>query len=138
MTAYSSVKGAKTVKEISNWGFIRCPPASAAQFFHAERGASLAVLMGVNEYDVNFLVDPGLGNAVYSQRLKHILTESQWNRMFGDSPGVNEERAGDSVKICGASLLRRAVPVTPTNFGCGGTLVRTMQGWSAPFVILLP
>ncbi|CAE7212274.1 unnamed protein product [Symbiodinium sp. CCMP2592] len=41
-----------------------------------------------------------LGNAVYSQWLKHVLTEDQWNRMFEGATSINEERAGDAVEVC--------------------------------------
>ena len=101
---YSSVKGTKTEKDLSNWGFIRCPPAVAVQKFLNRKGSSLSVIMGTNDYDMNFLVGNDLGNAVYNQWLKHTLSEEQWNRAFDHSQSVNEERAGDAVEVCLATL----------------------------------
>ena len=85
IVVYSAVRGTETEKDLSNWGFIRCPPT--------------------NEYDMNFLVGNGLGNAVYCQWLKHTLSETQWNRMFDNPQSVNEERAGDAVEVCLATLF---------------------------------
>ena len=82
VTVYSEVRGTRTEKDLSNWGFIRCPPAVAVQKFINRKGSSLSVVMGANDYDINFLVGNDLGNAVYSQWLKHTLSETQWNRMF--------------------------------------------------------
>ena len=56
IVVYSAVKGTKTEKDLSNWGFIRCPPAVAAQRFIQRKGSSLSVIMGANDYDMNFLV----------------------------------------------------------------------------------
>ena len=106
IVVHSSVKGTKTEKDLSNWGFIRCPPAVAVQKFLNRKGSSLSVVMGTNDYDMNFLVGNDLndlGNAVYNQWLKHTLSEEQWNRAFDHSP-VNEERAGDAVEVCLATL----------------------------------
>ena len=103
---YSAVKGTKTEKDLSKWGLIRCPPAVAVQKFLNRKGSSLSVLMGTNDYDydMKFLVGNDLGNAVYCQWLKHTLSEEQWNRMFDNSQSVNEERAGDAVEVCLATL----------------------------------
>ena len=60
--------------------------------------------MGANDYDMNFLVGNDLGNAVYSRWLKYTLSEEQWNRMFDHPQSVNEERAGDAVEVCLATL----------------------------------
>ena len=60
--------------------------------------------MGTNDYDMNFLVGNDLGNAVYSQWLKHTLSEEQWSRTFDHSQSVNEERAGNAVEVCLATL----------------------------------
>ena len=71
IVVYSAVKGTKTEKDLANWGFIRCPPAVAVQQFLNRKASSLSVVMGANNYDMNFLVGNDLGNAVYSQWLKH-------------------------------------------------------------------
>ena len=60
--------------------------------------------MGANDYDMNFLVGNDLGNAVYSQWLRPTLSEEQWNRAFDHPRLVNEERAGDAMKVCLARL----------------------------------
>ena len=104
IVVYAAVKGTKTEKDLANWGFIRCPPAVAVQKFLNRKGSSLSVVMGANDYDMNFLVGNDLGNAVYSQWLKHTLSEEQWNRTFDHSQSVNEERAGDAVEVCLATL----------------------------------
>ena len=104
IVTYSAVKGTKTEKDLSNWGFIRCPPAVAIQKFISKKGSSLSVVMGTNNYDMNFLVGNDLGNAVYSQCLKYTLSEEQWNRMFDHQQSVNEERAGDAVEVCLSTL----------------------------------
>ena len=102
IVVYSAAKG--TEKDLSNWGFIRCPPAVAAQRFIQRKGSSLSVVTGVNDYDMNFLVGNDLGNAVYCQWLRHTLSEEQWNRVFDNPQSVNEERAGDAVEVCLATL----------------------------------
>ena len=104
IVVYSAVKGTKTEKDLSNWGFIRCPPAVAVQKFLNRKGSSLSVIMGTNDYDMNFLVGNDLGNAVYCQWLRHTLSEEQWNRMFDHPQSVNEERAGHAVEVCLATL----------------------------------
>ena len=71
------------------------------QKFINRKGSSLSVVMGANDYDMNFLVGNDLGNAAYSQWLKHTLSETQWNRMFEGPQPVNEERA---VEVCLATL----------------------------------
>ena len=65
--AYSSVKCTTTEKALSNWGFVRCPPAHAVQMYKQGRGSALSMVMGTNDYDLNFLTGHDLGNAVYSQ-----------------------------------------------------------------------
>ena len=65
-----------------------------------EEGGSLSVMMAANTYDNCFIAGNDLGNAVYGQWLKHIMTEEPWSRMFGGSATVNEERAGDAVEVC--------------------------------------
>ena len=67
--------------------------------------------MGVNDYDMNFIVGHDLGNAVYSQWLKHLLTGTQRTRMLADSPSVNEDRAGGAVEVCLALLDFAALPI---------------------------
>ena len=109
IVTYSAVKGTKTEKDLSNWGFIRCPPAVAIQKFISKKGSSLSVVMGTNDYDMNFLVGNDLGNAVYRQWLKYTLSEEQWNRMFGHQQSVNEERAGDAVEVCLPTLYLSAL-----------------------------
>ena len=104
IVVYSAVRGTKTEKDLSNWGFIRCPPAVVAQKFLNRKGSSLSVVMGANDYDMNFLVGNDLGNAVYNQWLRHTLSEEQWNRAFDHPQSVNEERAGDAVEVCLATL----------------------------------
>ena len=104
IVVYSAVKGTKTEKDLANWGFIRCPPAVAVQKFLNRKGSSLSVVMGANDYDMNFLVGNDLGNAVYNQWLRHTLSEEQWKRTFDHSQSVNEERAGDAVEVCLATL----------------------------------
>ena len=104
IVVYSAVRGTKTEKDLSNWGFIRCPPAVVAQKFLNSKGSSLSVVMGANDYDMNFLVGNDLGNAVYNQWLRHTLSEDQWNRAFDHPQSVNEERAGDAVEVCLATL----------------------------------
>ena len=104
IVVYSAVKGTKTEKDLASWGFIRCPPAVAVQKFLNRKGSSLSVVMGTNDYDMNFLVGNDLGNAVYNQCLRHTLSEEQWNRTFDHSQSVNEERAGDAVEVCLATL----------------------------------
>ena len=104
IVVYSAVRGMKTEKDLSNWGFIRCPPAVVAQKFLNRKGSSLSVVMGANDYDMNFLVGNDLGNAVYNQWLRHTLSEEQWNRAFDHPQSVNEERAGDAVEVCLATL----------------------------------
>ena len=112
IVVYSAVKGTKTEKDLANWGFIRCPPAVAAQKFLNRKGSSLSVVMGTNDYDMNFLVGNDLGNAVYNQWLKHTLSEEQWNRAFHHSQSVNEERDGDAVEVClGTLYLATLFPV---------------------------
>ena len=109
IVVYSAVRGTKTEKDLCNWGFIRCLPAVAIQKFINGRGGSLSVIMGTNEYDVNFLVGNDLGNAVYCQWLKHTLSEAQWDRMCDDPQSVNEERAVDAVEVCLATLYFTAL-----------------------------
>ena len=92
IVVYSAVRGTKTEKDLSNWGFIRRPPAVVAQKFLNRKGSSLSVVMGANDYDMNFLVGNDLGNAVYNQWLRHTLSEEQWNRAFDHPQSVNEER----------------------------------------------
>ena len=60
--------------------------------------------MGTNDYDMNFLVGNDLGNAVCCQWLRRTLSEEKWSRVFDHSQSVNEERAGDAVEVCLATL----------------------------------
>ena len=123
IVVYSAVKGTKTEKDLSNWGFIRCPPAVVVQKFLNRKGSSLSVVMGANDYDMNFLVGNDLGNAVYSQWLRHTLSEEQWNRVFDHPRLVNEERAGDAVEVCLATLY--LATIFPVEFRFGGIHSRT-------------
>ena len=75
------------------------------QAYKEGRGASLSVLMTASTYNLCFITGNDLGNAIYGQWLKHILTEDQWSRMFGGVSAVNEERAGDAVEVCLAMLF---------------------------------
>ena len=106
VVAYSAVKGTRTEKSLFNWGFVRCPPAHAVQMYKQSRGSSLRVVMGTNKYDLNFPAGHDLGNAV----LKHIMSESQWTRMFGDprtgtGPGRPLGRARGKWFACAAPPL---------------------------------
>ena len=100
VVAYSAVKGTRTEKSLFNWGLsdaLRRTPCKCTS-------RSLRVVMGTNKHNLNFPAGHDLGNAVYSQLLKHIMSESQWTRMFGDHAGVSDERAGDAVEIYCAIL----------------------------------
>ena len=105
VVAYSSVRDTRTEKDMSSWGFVRCLPAIAMQSFKEGKGGSLSVLMAPNTYDICFVAGNDLGNAVYGQWLRHILTEDQWSRVFGGMATVNAERAGDAVEVCLAMLF---------------------------------
>ena len=100
-----------------NWGLIRCPPAVAVQKFLNRKGSSLSVIMGTNDYDMNFLVGNDLGNAVYNQWLKHTLSEEQWNRAFDH----------DAVEVCLATLY-----LATLYSGFGGIHSRTTLDWNTP------
>ena len=63
VVAYSSVRGTRTEKDMSNWGFVRCPPAIATQAFKDGKGGSLSVMTAANTYDICFIAGNDLGNA---------------------------------------------------------------------------
>ena len=77
VAAYSSVRGPKQ-RRVVQFRFVRCPPpAHAVHMYKQGRGSTLSTLIVTNEYDLNFLTGHDLGNAVYSQWLKRIMTEAQ-------------------------------------------------------------
>ena len=92
--------------------------------FHGFSLRSHEKLKGTNDFDMNFLVGNDLGNAVYCQWLRHTLSEEQWNRMFDHSQSVNEERAGDAVEVCLATLY--FTTLFPFEFRFWGDPSRTM------------
>ena len=134
IVAYSPVRGTRTEKKISDWGFVRCPPAIATQAYKEGRGASLSVLMTANTYDLCFVTGKDLGNAIYGQWIKHIMTGEQRSRMFGGVSSANEERAGDAIEVCLAMLF--FATLYPHEFKMRGIRMRTTLELNIPCDLL--